>query len=42
MDRAVRQAVFVAPAERDERERMRRAHAAAAQQFRVSASGPEV
>ncbi|MFC7983369.1 hypothetical protein [Streptomyces sp. NPDC057336] len=42
VERAVRQAVFAAPAERDELERMRRAHAAAAQQFRVSASGPEV
>ncbi|WP_239085289.1 hypothetical protein [Streptomyces halstedii] len=40
--RAVRQAVFVAPTERDELDRMRRAHAAAAMQFRVSASGPEV
>jgi hypothetical protein len=37
--RAVRQAVFAAPAERDELDRMRRAHAAAAKQFRVSASG---
>ncbi|MEW2635698.1 hypothetical protein AB0903_29695 [Streptomyces sp. NPDC048389] len=39
---AVREAVFTAPAEHDERERMRRAHAAAARQFQVSASGPEV
>ncbi|MEV7157041.1 hypothetical protein AB0N77_20825 [Streptomyces misionensis] len=42
MERAARQVVFVAPSERDERDRMRRAHAAAARQFRVSASGPEV
>jgi hypothetical protein len=39
---AVREAVFTAPAEHDDRERMRRAHAAAARQFQVSASGPEV
>ncbi|MFI1765272.1 hypothetical protein ACH41H_24875 [Streptomyces sp. NPDC020800] len=42
VERAVQEAVFVAPAERDERERMRRAHAAAARQLQVSASGPEV
>ncbi|WP_432105906.1 hypothetical protein [Streptomyces sp. bgisy091] len=42
MDRAVQQAVFGAPADCDELDRMRRAHASAAQQFRVSASGPEV
>ncbi|MER5984228.1 hypothetical protein [Streptomyces sp. NPDC001787] len=42
VERAVQEAMFVAPAERDERERMRRAHAAAAQQLQVSASGPEV
>lgn len=42
VERAVREAVFVAPAERDDRERMRRAHAAAAGQFQVSTSGPEV
>ncbi|MGW4548520.1 hypothetical protein ACWEN4_19420 [Streptomyces violaceorubidus] len=38
----MQQAVFVAPAERDEIERMRRAHAAAARQFHVAVSGPEV
>ncbi|MFJ4729809.1 hypothetical protein ACIP44_26085 [Streptomyces diastaticus] len=42
MERTLRQAAFVAPSERDESDRMRRAHAAAAKQFRVSASGPEV
>lgn len=42
MERTVREAVFTAPTERDEQGRMRGAHAAAAQQFRVSASGPEV
>ncbi|MFE3995486.1 hypothetical protein ACFXPW_27860 [Streptomyces goshikiensis] len=42
VERAVREAVFVAPTEREERERMRRAHAAAAKQLQVSASGPEV
>ncbi|MFD4210210.1 hypothetical protein ACFWRG_29955 [Micromonospora tulbaghiae] len=42
VERAVRQAVFVAPAKRGEVDRMRRAHASAAQQFRVSATGPEV
>ncbi|MFH0180740.1 hypothetical protein ACIA6D_41845 [Streptomyces cacaoi] len=42
VERAVRDAVFVAPAEREERDRMRRAHAAAAKQLQVSASGPEV
>ncbi|MFJ3946211.1 hypothetical protein [Streptomyces griseoaurantiacus] len=39
---AARQVVFAAPAEQDDRERMRRAHAAAARQFKVPASGPEV
>ncbi|ALO13585.1 hypothetical protein AQF52_8003 [Streptomyces venezuelae] len=42
MEPTVREAVFVAPAEQDDRDRMRRAHAAAAQQFQVSASGLEV
>ncbi|WP_233448000.1 MULTISPECIES: hypothetical protein [Streptomyces] len=42
MERAAAEAVFVAPAERGDRERMRRAHAAAARQFQVAASGPEV
>ncbi|WP_411084767.1 hypothetical protein [Streptomyces sp. cmx-18-6] len=42
VERAARQAVFDAPAERYELDRMRRAHASAAQQFQVSASGPEV
>ncbi|MFD7134518.1 hypothetical protein [Streptomyces sp. NPDC059894] len=39
---AVRETVFTAPKEPDDRERMRRAHATAAQRFQVSASGPEV
>lgn len=39
---AARQAVFAAPAECDELDRMRDAHATAAKQFRVSVSGPEV
>ena len=39
---AVREAVFAAPTEQDDMERMRRAPAAAARQFQVSASGPEV
>lgn len=38
----VRETVFAAPTEEDDRDRMRRAHAAAARQFQVSASGPEV
>ncbi|CAL9651381.1 hypothetical protein SUDANB120_06636 (plasmid) [Streptomyces sp. enrichment culture] len=42
VERAVRQTVFAAPAERGELYRMRRAHAAAAKRFWVSASGPEV
>lgn len=42
MERALPEAVFVAPTERGNRERMRRAHAAAAQQFQVPASGPQV
>ncbi|MEF9886874.1 hypothetical protein [Streptomyces sp. P9-A4] len=42
VEQPVRDAVFVAPAERDEKDRMRRVHAAAARQFQVSASGPEV
>ncbi|MGW4108741.1 hypothetical protein [Streptomyces sp. NPDC004976] len=42
VERAVREGVFVAPTERGERERMQRAHAAAARQFQVAASGPEV
>lgn len=42
VERTVREAVFAAPAERGDRERMRRAHAAAARQFQVSASGPQV
>ncbi|RZU46119.1 hypothetical protein EV284_0787 [Streptomyces sp. BK022] len=42
VERAGREAVFVAPVDRDERDRMRRAHATAAKQFEVDASGPEV
>ncbi|MEU3407670.1 hypothetical protein ABZ766_27505 [Streptomyces sp. NPDC006670] len=42
VERAVREAVFAAPAERGDRDRMRRAHAAASRQFQVTASGPEV
>ncbi|MFK0047845.1 hypothetical protein ACIQU4_27925 [Streptomyces sp. NPDC090741] len=42
VERAAPEAVFVAPTELGDRERMRRAHAAAAQQFQVAASGPEV
>ncbi|WP_274036482.1 hypothetical protein [Streptomyces sp. MMBL 11-1] len=42
MEQAVRQPVFMAPVEREDRDRMRRAHAAAARQFQVAASGPEM
>lgn len=42
MEPAVREAVFTAPTERGDRERMRRAHATAALQFQVSGSGPDV
>ncbi|WP_394426500.1 hypothetical protein [Streptomyces sp. SGAir0957] len=42
MEPTAREAVFAAPTEQDDMERMRRAHAAAARQFQVPASGPEV
>ncbi|MFH9561251.1 hypothetical protein ACH4K7_33460 [Streptomyces globisporus] len=42
MEQAAPQAVFTAPADREDRDRMRRAHAAAAHHFQVTASGPEV
>ncbi|MEV7866643.1 hypothetical protein AB0P17_11155 [Streptomyces sp. NPDC088124] len=42
MEPAGREPVFAAPMERGDRERVRRAHAAAARQFQVSGSGPKV
>jgi hypothetical protein len=39
---AVREAVFTAPTTHKDRERMRRAHAATAGQFQVSAAGPKM
>ncbi|MEV7541176.1 hypothetical protein [Streptomyces sp. NPDC089915] len=42
LERPVREAVFAAPAERGDRDRIRRAQTAAARQFQVTASGPQV